>query len=130
MTSSTEDVPEFVLAFDEAFARACAILAGTTVISELFIAAARTALENELGHEAVDEMVAAVNSSTGEPTLPPKLECVARKLLIILYTGQIKRRDAPAQATFYQSALAWQMLDFADAPGICGFGSWSRKAST
>lgn len=108
---------------DDQFATACAILAGTHDISPPFMAEARRALQAALGSDAIDALVAAV--TTGK-ALSPLLEGIARQLLTILYTGQIDLWGTGKPSSFYTSGLAWQLLKFASAPGICGSGDWSK----
>jgi hypothetical protein len=111
------------------FVEACRKLAGTGEFPRFFADAARAILERECGVGAAGKLVEAVGAWSGDGELPdPDSETMARRLLTILYTGEIakenpKRGDSP----YYPWALAWQTLEFARAPGVCGsrFGGWS-----
>jgi hypothetical protein len=111
------------------FVEACRKLAGTGEFPRFFADAARAILEQEYGGEAVGKLVEAVDAWSGDGELSDReSETMAQRLLTILYTGEIakeepKRGDSP----YYPWALAWQTLEFARAPGICGgrFGGWS-----
>jgi hypothetical protein len=107
----------------EAFARAAAVLTGPAAFPDFFLAAARLALIEGYGADALARFTATVAGAPADATLPAELEPMAQALLTMLYTGEIG-----ASAPYYPWALAWRVLEFTKAPGICGdaFGSWTK----
>ena len=105
-----------------AFAQAAAVLTGPAAFPDFFLAAARSALIEGYGADAVARFTATVAAAPADTTLPAEFESMAQTLLTILYTGEIG-----SSAPYYPWALAWRGLGFAKAPGICGdgFGSWT-----
>lgn len=110
------------------FADAAAALAGSDALPPFVIDAARRMLVAEFGPAAVAELVAAAGAWRRGAALPEAMEPVAQRLLVILYTGETDAADPRARAGHYPWALAWQVLRFAKAPGLCsgGFGDWTR----
>jgi hypothetical protein len=106
-----------------AFARAAAVLTGAAALPDFFLAAARSALIEGHGADAVARFTATVAAAPAGAALPAELEPMAQALLTMLYTGEIG-----SSAPYYPWALAWRGLGFTKAPGICGdaFGSWTK----
>ena len=113
---------------DDGFLDACFRLAGGAAFPEILAAAARASLTGAFGADTVTALVRAVAVWDGAGALPDAVEAAARRLLVILYTGEPGTGGQRGDAPFYPWALAWQSLDFARAPGVCGgaFGSWSH----
>ncbi|WP_137125282.1 hypothetical protein [Roseomonas sp. HF4] len=112
----------------EDFAEAAMALAGSGALPPFVMDAARRMLEAEFGAATVADLVGAVGAWRRGAALPAALEPPAQRLLVILYTGETAAADPRARAGHYPWALAWQLLRFAKAPGLCsgGFGDWAR----
>jgi hypothetical protein len=112
----------------DGFAGAAAALAGSFALPPFAIEAARRMLVAEFGPGAVAELVAAAGAWRRGAALPDAVEPVAQRLLVILYTGETDAADPRARAGHYPWALAWQVLRFTKAPGLCSgtFGDWAR----
>lgn len=117
-----------IAAAADGFAEAVAALAGSGTLPPFVIDAARRMLVAEFGPAAVTELVAAAGDWRRGAALPDRIEPVAQRLLAILYTGETDAADPRARAGHYPWALAWQVLRFAKAPGLCSgaFGDWAR----
>jgi hypothetical protein len=113
---------------DQAFAKTCSTLAGTSAFPGFFAAAARGVLEAKFGTNRVTALVQAVAAWSGDVPLPADVEDVAQYLLVILYTGEMATSGQRGDSPYYPWALAWQTLAYTNAPGVCGagFGSWTR----
>lgn len=110
------------------FAEAAMALAGSGALPPFVMDAAQRMLEAEFGAARVAGLVAALGEWRRGAALPDALEPLAQRLLVILYTGETAGADPRARAGHYPWALAWQVLGFAKAPGLCsgGFGDWAR----
>jgi hypothetical protein len=112
----------------DAFAEAAVALAGSRDLPPFVVGAAQRMLVVEFGSAPVGELVAAISAWRRGAALPDRLEPLAQRLLVILYTGETDAADPRARAGHYPWALAWQVLRFAKAPGLCSgsFGDWAR----
>ena len=110
------------------FPEAALALAGSRDLPPFVVDAAQRMLVAEYGSDPVGDLVAAVAAWRRGAALPDRLEPLAQRLLVILYTGETDAADPRARAGHYPWALAWQVLRFAKAPGLCsgGFGDWTR----
>jgi hypothetical protein len=110
------------------FAEAAVALAGSRDLPPFVVDAAQRMLVAEFGSAPVGELVTAVAAWRRGAALPDRLEPLAQRLRVILYTGETDSADPRARAGHYPWALAWQVLRFAKAPGLCsgGFGDWTR----
>lgn len=112
----------------DGFADAAVALAGSGALPSFVVDAAQRMLAAEFGPAAVAELVPAIAAWRLGAALPDRLEPLAQRLLVILYTGETAAADPRAQAGHYPWALAWQVLRFTKAPGLCSgtFGDWAR----
>lgn len=116
------------VAAQDGFAEAAAALAGSGALPPFVIDTARRMLAAEFGPAAVADLVTATGTWRRGAALPDRIEPVAQRLLVILYTGETDAANPRARAGHYPWALAWQVLRFAKAPGLCSgtFGDWAR----
>lgn len=112
----------------DSFAQAAVALAGSRDLPAFVLYSAQRMLVAEFGSAPVGELVAAISAWRRGAALPERLEPLAQRLLVILYTGETDAADPRARAGHYPWALAWQVLRFTKAPGLCsgGFGDWAR----
>lgn len=111
----------------EAFADAAMTLAGSGAMPSFVMEMAQRMLLREFGPVLVAELVEATGAWRPGAALPDRLEPLAQRLLVILYTGETNAADPRARAGHYPWALAWQVLGFTKAPGLCSgrFGDWT-----
>ncbi len=111
-----------------AFADAAMALAGSGAFPAFVADAARVLLVREFDAARVTALIAAIADWQRGTAIPAALEPLARRLLVILYTGETAPDDPRASLGHYPWALAWQVLRTAKAPGLCssGFGDWAR----
>jgi hypothetical protein len=109
------------------------ILAGTRVKDPTVLALALQGLTAEIGVSRVDALLRAILSrdadSIVEPFSDSKIEAAARRLVDIVYSGEIPTGpDGAVTALAFHQALAWQVLPFTKPPSVCGpgFGWWSN----
>jgi hypothetical protein len=95
---------------------------------DFVIDAARHLLVREFGFGSDLKLVAGVQQTPPGVPLPDDVEALAQRLLVILYTGETSGPAPSVQLGHYPWALAWRVLAFTKAPGICGagFAAWSR----
>ena len=116
---------------DRSWATGTLILAGTRPRNPDFLAAALDAFQGEFGAETAGHLLDAVlqRDAAGitDPFDDPRLEDAARRLVEILYTGDLPSGSGADVAAGFQQALAWQVLGFTKPPSICGpeFGWWN-----
>ena len=112
----------------DGFPDAAAALAGSAALPPFVIETARRMLVAQFGAPAVADLVTATAAWRRGAALPEAVEPVAQRLLVILYTGETDALDPRARTGHYPWALAWQVLRFAKAPGLCSgtFGDWAR----
>ena len=112
----------------DAFAEAAMALAGSGALPPFVMETAQRILVREYGAGPVAELIVAMRAWRRGEALPDRLEPLAQRLLVILYTGETDAADPRARVGHYPWALAWQVLRFAKAPGLCsgGFGDWAR----
>lgn len=97
-------------------------------VAPVLLSHAKEALEAEVGQETVARLLSAALTRDADSIVRPfeddTLEAAARRFVEIVYTGQL----GPDDMTGFQQSLAWQVLDFAKPPGVCGpgFGWWSQ----
>lgn len=110
------------------FAEAAVAMAGSRDLPPFVLDAAQRMLVAQFGAAPVDDLVVAISAWRRGAALPDRLEPLAQRLLVILYTGETAAADPRARAGHYPWALAWQVLRFTKAPGLCsgGFGDWAR----
>ncbi|NMJ43847.1 hypothetical protein GWK16_21545 [Roseomonas sp. JC162] len=110
------------------FEEAAVALAGSRDLPPFVLDMAQRMLVAEFGAAPVGDLIAAVAAWRRGAALPDTLEPLAQRLLVILYTGETDATNPRAQVGHYPWALAWQVLRFAKAPGLCsgGFGDWAR----
>ncbi|NKE16554.1 hypothetical protein [Neoroseomonas oryzicola] len=110
------------------FTEAALALAGSRDLPPFVVDAAQRMLVAEFGAALVGDLIAAVAAWRRGAALPDRLEPLAQRLLVILYTGETEVADPRARAGHYPWALAWQVLRFTKAPGLCSgtFGDWAR----
>jgi hypothetical protein len=98
-------------------------------LPDFVIDAARQLLVQEFGVGSDLKLVAAIQQTPPGAQLPNDMEALAQRLLVILYTGETAGPAPSIQLGHYPWALAWRVLAFTKAPGICGagFGTWSRS---
>lgn len=109
------------------------ILAGTRPRDPTLLTLAVRGLAAELGQPAVDRLLAAAlrrdAANIAEPFADAAVETAARRLVEIVYTGEIPSGAAGrTPAIGFHQALAWQVLPFTKAPSVCGpgFGWWTH----
>ena len=97
-------------------------------LPDFVIAAARQLLVQEFGVGSDLKLVAGIGQTPPGAPLPKDVEALAQRLLVILYTGETSGPAPSIQLGHYPWALAWRVLAFTKAPGICGagFGAWSK----
>lgn len=106
------------------------ILAGDRPRDPNLIALALDALRRNQGDDLVDRLLAGVLArdadSIAAPFADPAVEAAARRFVEIVYTGAVDT-DGAVDAVAFHQALAWQVLRFTKAPGVCGdgFGWWA-----
>jgi hypothetical protein len=112
----------------DGFPDAAAALAGSGALPPFVIETARRMLVAQFGAPAVADLVTATAAWRRGAALPDAVEPVAQRLLVILFTGETDATDPRARTGHYPWALAWQVLRFAKAPGLCSgtFGDWAR----
>lgn len=109
------------------------ILAGTRPRDPTLLTLAIEGLAAERGRPVVDRLLDAVlrrdAADITEPFADAAVEAAARRLVEIVYTGEIPSGAAGrTPATGFHQALAWQVLPFTKAPSVCGpgFGWWTH----
>lgn len=118
-------------AADRSWATGTLILAGTRPRNPDFLSAALGAFQNEFGAKTAGQLLDAVLQRDAaritDPFDDPVLEAAARRLVEILYAGDLPSSSGADVAAGYQQALAWQVLGFTKPPSICGpeFGWWN-----
>lgn len=98
-------------------------------LPDFVIEAARLLLIQEFGSGSDTKLVTGVRQTPSGAPLPADVEALARRLLVILYTGETSGPAPSPHLGHYPWALAWRVLAFTKAPGICGagFGAWSKS---
>ena len=98
-------------------------------LPDFVIDAARQLLVQEFGVGSDLKLVAGVQETPPGVPLPHDVEALAQRLLVILYTGETAGPAPSIRLGHYPWALAWRVLAFTKAPGICGagFGAWSKS---
>lgn len=111
------------------FTEAAWALCGSEDSPEFVVEAARRMILREFGEGSDAKLVAAIRGAKPDAPLPDDVQAIAKRLLVILYTGETEGPDKATKVLgHYPWALAWSVLRFAKAPSICGagFGSWSK----
>lgn len=107
------------------------ILAGTGMRDGTLFSLAIEALARDAGEETVARLHRAVLARDADdiarPFEDPTIEAAARKLVEMLYTGEIPDAAGTVTAVGFHQALAWEVLSFTKAPSVCGpgFGWWA-----
>lgn len=98
-------------------------------LPDFVIEAARLLLIQEFGSGSDTKLVAGMRNTPSGSPLPADVEALAQRLLVILYTGETSGPAPSPHLGHYPWALAWRVLAFTKAPGICGagFGAWSKS---
>jgi hypothetical protein len=106
------------------------ILAGTPLRDPQFLAMALDTVAAEVGAPTLDALLDAVvgrdAANIADPFPDPAVEHAARRLVDVVYTGEVATPDGTGAIGFHQ-ALAWRVLHFAKPPSVCGpgFGWWA-----
>lgn len=97
-------------------------------LPEFVIDAARQLLIQEFGIGSDTRLVTGFQQTPSGAPLHEDVEALAQRLLVILYTGETLGPAPSSHLGHYPWALAWRVLAFTKAPGICGagFGAWSK----
>lgn len=107
------------------------ILAGTGMRDGTLLTLALEALTRDAGADVVARLHRAVLArdadDIGRPFGDADVEAAARKLVEMLYTGEIPDAAGTVTAVGFHQALAWEVLSFTKAPSVCGpgFGWWA-----
>ena len=123
------------MASDFSWALAIQIAAGTRPRDPMILDLALQALARMDGHEVVtrlrDAILARDADDIGDPFSEPAVEAAARRLVEMVYTGEILDSDGTETAIAYHQALGWQVLRFTKPPSVCGpgFGWWNDPPS-
>jgi hypothetical protein len=115
-------------ASQDSWTLATQIVAGAHPANPTIVRLAVAAIEKEFGAATVrslrDAVLARDAADIVEPFAEAPVEAAARRFVEIVYTGEF----APGNALAFDQALAWQVLSFTKAPGVCGpgFGWWTN----
>ena len=107
------------------------ILAGTGMRDQAVMTLALDALTRSAGADVVARLHRAVLARDADDIVRPfddaEIESAARKLVEMLYTGEIADSGGTVTAIGFHQALAWEVLAFTKAPSVCGpgFGWWA-----
>lgn len=102
---------------------------GVSGIPELLVEACAKDFRDRFGDQAVATLLRSLSGQTVDAPGDAALEDQLRWIAAYLYTGEVEGSDGERKAAFYPWALAWSVLGYANAPGLCGlpFGEWQQK---